>query len=360
LLNLDLLEANIREMSQLSAAAGVKLRPHIKVHESAFIAKMQIEAGAVGIEVGTLEQAEAMAEEGLTNIIIAHPIYGELKLATLKRLLRRSGVTLALVVDMVEQAACISQTAQEVRREVPVLVKINIGGNRFGILPGEPVVNFVKELSRLSGIRFAGIYAHEMGAEPTQEGVDKNAFEAASIMEQTATILKKEGITVDHVSVGASSTFRSTCRFIIEGQFSEITEIHPGGCIVGDMNYARSFAMPESRCALTVLTTVTSAHADRAVIDCGAKTFGADLTGLREAPGFGTIRRHPDLFLRRMSNETSIVSYGDSEKRLSLGQRLEIVPNNALVVVNIHNDMYGVRNGVVERVIPITGRGRGN
>jgi D-serine deaminase-like pyridoxal phosphate-dependent protein len=61
-----------------------------------------------------------------------------------------------------------------------------------------------------------------------------------------------------------------------------------------------------------------------------------------------------------MSNETSIVSYGDSEKRLSLGQRLEIVPNNALVVVNIHNDMYGVRNGVVERVIPITGRGRGN
>jgi D-serine deaminase-like pyridoxal phosphate-dependent protein len=126
------------------------------------------------------------------------------------------------------------------------------------------------------------------------------------------------------------------------------------------MNYARSFAMPESRCALTVLTTVTSAHADRAVIDCGAKTFGADLTGLREAPGFGTIRRHPDLFLRRMSNETSIVSYGDSEKRLSLGQRLEIVPNNALVVVNIHNDMYGVRNGVVERVIPITGRGRGN
>jgi D-serine deaminase-like pyridoxal phosphate-dependent protein len=69
---------------------------------------------------------------------------------------------------------------------------------------------------------------------------------------------------------------------------------------------------------------------------------------------------HPDLFLGRMSNETSIVSYRGDEKKLQLGQRLEIVPNNAMVVINIHNEIYGVRNGAVETVIPVTGRGRGN
>jgi D-serine deaminase-like pyridoxal phosphate-dependent protein len=179
-------------------------------------------------------------------------------------------------------------------------------------------------------------------------------------MAQTAAMLKKEGITVDHVSVGASPTFRSTCRFIREGKFPEITEVHPGSCVIGDMNYSRSFALSEAKCALTVLTTVSSAHEDRAVLDCGAKTFGADSTGRREAPGFGIIRKRQDLFLRRMSNESSIISYSGSEKKLSLGERLEIVPNNSMVVINIHNQMYGVRNGVVETVIPVTGRGRGN
>jgi D-serine deaminase-like pyridoxal phosphate-dependent protein len=104
LLNMDLLEENICEMSRLAVAAGIKLRPHIKVHESALIAKMQIEAGAAGIELGTLEQAEAMVEEGLDDIIVAHPIYGDRKLAILKRLVCRPDIKLALVVDMLEQA----------------------------------------------------------------------------------------------------------------------------------------------------------------------------------------------------------------------------------------------------------------
>jgi D-serine deaminase-like pyridoxal phosphate-dependent protein len=126
------------------------------------------------------------------------------------------------------------------------------------------------------------------------------------------------------------------------------------------MNYSRSFGLPENRCALTILTTVTSAHTDRAVLDCGAKTFGADRTGLREAPGYGIVRERPDLFLGRMSNETTIISYRAGEKRLNLGERIEIVPNNAMVVINIHDRMYGIRDGKVEKVIPITGQGRGN
>ena len=80
LVDMDKLEANIREMSQLAAEAGVRLRPHVKVHESAEIAKMQIEAGACGIEVGSVDQAASMAEEGLENILVAHPFYGPHKL----------------------------------------------------------------------------------------------------------------------------------------------------------------------------------------------------------------------------------------------------------------------------------------
>lgn len=114
LLDMDKLEANIREMSQLAAEAGVKLRPHIKVHESAPIAKLQIEAGACGIEVGPLGQAEAMAEEGFDDIIVIHPFYGNHKLEMLKRLLNKPGLKITVVVDMIEQAEGISWVGQAV------------------------------------------------------------------------------------------------------------------------------------------------------------------------------------------------------------------------------------------------------
>ena len=155
LLDMDKLEANIREMSQLAAEAGVRLRPHVKVHQCALIAKMQMEAGACGIEVGTVAQAEAMVEEGIDDIITAHPtFYGVHKSAILKKLLDKPGIKIAVVVDMVEQAEDIAQLGREVGRKVPLLLKIETnrvarGGARFGVFPGEPALQLAKRLSQL-------------------------------------------------------------------------------------------------------------------------------------------------------------------------------------------------------------------
>ena len=216
LVDLNTLETNIGEMSRLAAEAGVRLRPHVKVHENVSIAKMQIEAGACGIEVGTVEQAEAMAEQGIDDIIIAHPgFYGSPKGEILKKLLKQSSLKLTVVVDMLEQAEIISQVAEAVGRRIFVLIKVDLGrSSRYGVLPGEPVLNLARKLRQLPAIDLAGIYGHEMGVKPTPEGKDEVAFEAASIMTENARILRKEGIPINHVSVGASPTFHSTCRFI--------------------------------------------------------------------------------------------------------------------------------------------------
>lgn len=375
LLDLDKLEANIREMSQLAAEAGVKLRPHIKVHSSALIAKWQIEAGANGIEVGLLDQAEAFADEGFDDILVAHPFYGRDKLEKLQRLLRKSWLKISVVVDMFEQAEAISKVGQSVGRKVPVLLKIDTcepsrpRAARFGVPPGDPALKLAKKLCQLPHIEFMGIYAHEMGVEPTQEGVDNAAFETASIMSETARMLRREGVNVEHVSVGASTTFRSTCRLIREGRFPEITEIHPGSCIIGDMRYVNAFALTEDRCALTVLAGVIStSHPNFAVIDAGSKTLGGDpIIERHDTPGFfwegrpsyGAIRGRPDLWLGYVSAETSCVYYKDPGMKLKLGERIEIIPNWAAIVTNLHDRMYGVRKGKIEVVIPITGRGRG-
>ena len=375
LLDLDKLEANIKEMTQLATEAGVKLRPHTKVHGCAEIAKMQIEAGASAIEVGSLGQAEPMAEGGINDILIAHPFYGKYKLEILKRLLNRPKLKLTVTIDMYEQAEGVSEVGQAVGRKIPVLVKIDTnmetnGFQRHGVRPHKPAVNLVKRIYQLPGIEFKGIYAHEMGAEPTTENLEKMAFQAASLMAETAKMLKDEGLPAEHISVGASPTFRTTCRYIKEGKFPEITEIHPGNCVIGDIMYMLDGGNARETCAVTVLTTIMStAHQNFAIIDAGYKTFGANplvvsqkppsILG-KDAPSYGSIQGRPDLWLAFTSAEIGLVYYKEREKRkLRLGDQLEIVPNNATLVISIHEHLYGVRKGIVEKVIPVTGRGRG-
>jgi len=373
LVDLNTLEANIDAMSRLAAEAGLKLRPHIKIHENASIAKMQIERGACGIEVGVVAQAEAIAAQGINDILIAHPnFYGGPKGELLKKLLTKPGLKLVMVVDMLEQAGIISQLAQAAGKKARVLIKVDLGRNpRFGVRSGEPLLNFAKQLRQLPGIDLIGIYAHETGIKPTPEGKDEVALETAKIMTENARMLRREGIDIEHVSVGASSTFPATCRLVKGGEFPEINEVHPGAFVIGDIRYMRMGSNTREACAVTVLTTVMStSHPDYVVIDAGYKTFGADsLIEFRDAPGFfwngrpsyGSVQGRPDLWFGRISAETSVLYYTEpKKKKLRLGERLEIVPNNATLVINIHDQIYGVRNGAVEKVIPVTGRGRGN
>ncbi len=371
LVDLDQLDANILEMTQHAADAGVGLRPHTKVHQSAWIAKRQIEAGACGIEVGTIDQAEVMANEGLDDIVVGHPFCGRHKLDTLKRIVMNPRNTVYAVVDMIEHAHGIAEVGRAVRRDIPILLKIDTGGSaRYGVPPGEPAVKLAFDLTRIEGVHLAGIYAHEKGATNTEKGLSGKAFEDATIVCDTARAMRTAGIEVGHVSVGASPTFRHTCKFIREGRFPEITEIHPGNCAIGDIGYMMNGGNRREACAVAVLTSVMSvSHDTYAVLDAGVKTFGADsLIAKRETPDFfwegmpsyGSVQGRPDLWLGRLNAEGSCIHYRDPGEKLSLGERLVIVPNNATLVMNIHSKLYGVRNGEVERVVTVTGRGAGS
>ncbi|MBC8477120.1 MAG: alanine racemase, partial [Dehalococcoidia bacterium] len=285
--------------------------------------------------------------------------------------LGRPDLKLTMVVDMLEQAEIISQVAQAVGRKARMLIKVDLGrSSRFGVPPGKPVMDLATQLRKLPGIELIGIYSHEMGIKPTPEDKDEVALEAAEIMVETARMLRNAGIEIEHISVGASSSFPSTCRLRKEGKFPELTEIHAGAFFVGDIRYMRQGGNTREACAVTVLTTVLStAHDDYAVIDAGYKTFGSDsLFEQRDSPDFwwqdrlsyGSVQGRSDLWFGRLSAETGGIYYRKPGGELTLGERLEIVPNNATLVINIHDRIYGVRNGAVEEEIPVTGRGRGN
>jgi len=133
-LDLDKMEANIKEMAGIAREAGVKLRPHIKTHKSPYLARLQLEAGASGITAAKLGEAEVMAEAGITDIRIAYPLCGEIKLARLRRLSESATVSCSL--DSMEVARGISSVGQEMNRHFPVLLEINTGMKKPWPWPG--------------------------------------------------------------------------------------------------------------------------------------------------------------------------------------------------------------------------------
>ncbi|MDA1348365.1 MAG: hypothetical protein O3A47_05810, partial [Chloroflexi bacterium] len=229
-----------------------------------------------------------------------------------------------------------------------------------------PALKLARELDRIKGIKLVGILTHESASgEATPEGVRKLAYETASTMSATATLLREDGIEIKDVVLGATPTARDLCRYAPD--FPEITEIHPGAYALGDRVYMNSFAMTESSCAATVLVTVVSTpEPGRACVDGGYKTFGADpmlfmaarSDGLDEwKPTYGVVRGRPDLEVSRLTEEIGILTVSDPDNGVEIGDRLEILPNHVSLTVNLHDKMYGVRNGVVETEIPVTARG---
>ncbi len=365
LIDLDKLDSNIKAMATMVKGAGLKLKPHNKIHRSAYISELQLAAGAYGVSVSKIGEAVILFEAGIKNITIVHPFYGDHKLAKLKYLLV-SKAEITCVVDSIEGATAISKMGMEIGMKVPILLKINTSVNRFGTLPDESAIDMVKNLIQIPGVEFDGILTHEGSwGETTAAGVDKVAFDSVSAMSKLTKMLRKEGIEVNNVVVGSTPTARASC--LHAESFPEITEVQPGAYVLGDQIYINTFAMTEENCSASILVTVVSRPApDRICIDGGFKTFSADpllvfanrVGGLANwTPMYGTVKGHPDIIVERLTEEIGILTLTDPDKDINIGDRLEILPNHISLAVNLHDHMYGIRNGVLERKIAVVCRG---
>src|SRR4051794_35407751 len=96
LVDLDRLERNISGMAEVARAGGKALRPHTKTHKTPEIARMQLDAGAVGLTVAKLGEAEALADHGFTDLFIANQIVGAPKYERLFALMKRARVTVGV------------------------------------------------------------------------------------------------------------------------------------------------------------------------------------------------------------------------------------------------------------------------
>ena len=363
LVDLDKLQGNIDAMAGMAAEAGIKLRPHTKVHKGTYVSELQIAAGAIGVSVSKLSEAAVYADAGQSDIMVVHPFYGHHKLKALHALHARADIS--CVVDSVEGARAIGEVGAASNKDVPVLLKINTNCNRFGVSPGEPTLRAAQELDRVPGVELVGIITHESAMSlPSARAVKGIAYESASIMSESAQSLREIGIGIEHVVAGSTPTSGALCEYASD--FPEITEIHPGAYVFGDRGYVSAFGIQEEACAATILVTVVSTPAaDRACVDGGYKTFGADpmlftaakVGGLGSwSPSYGSVIGRSGIGVDRLTEEIGVLTLSDPGS-VSIGERLEILPNHISLAVNLHDTIYGIRNGEVEREIPVLCRG---
>ena len=181
LVDLDKMEANLKELAGIAADAKVGLRPHTKTHKSPELALRQIELGASGITVAKIGEAEVMADAGIHDIRIAYPIIGEQKLSQLGKLMERADISISL--DSFEAASGLSALGQHIQKTIPILLKINTGLDRVGVTAPE-ALDLAKQIAPLPGIDLVGILTHEGQAmhEHSLDGAKRAAREAGTLM----------------------------------------------------------------------------------------------------------------------------------------------------------------------------------
>ncbi len=341
----EAMEKNLARMARLAANAGLGLRPHAKTHKSVGVGRRQIELGATGLTVATLQEAEVFSGAGVTDVVIAHPPVGRAKLARLAHLSERVE-RLAVAIDDVGLAGALPP-------RVEVLWEVDTGLHRVGTAPGEPTRAAVAALVRSIGQqRFRGLLTHgghayrAVGAAERQAAA---AHESVSLAE-TAARLRHDGIEVREVSIGSTPTAEYA------GQFEGITEMRPGTYVYGDAGQVALGSHLLEDCAVAVIATVISAPAaDRCVLDLGSKSISADRL-VAALNGYGIVLGHPHLTVARLSEEHAVLT-AETRTGLGVGDRVVVIPAHVCTTVNLHPYLLAFNAAGAARWDPVAARG---
>lgn len=351
-IDLDLLDANIARMSSFIRERGKQWRPHAKCHKTPAIAHRELRAGAIGVTVAKVSEAEVYARAGIRDILIANMLAGEPKLERAAALCRSADPLVAC--DHFVQAEALATVCRRRGVACRVVIEVNIGMDRVGIRPGADFRDLSRGIAGLQGVRLAGIMGYEghlLRVPDPQDKRERIAAAMALLVEQRDQMLK-DGICCDIVSAGGTGSYQYSA------DCPGITELQAGGGIFADPCYINQCGVTGLEPALTVLATVTSRpKLERAVIDAGRKTINPDL----EPPvikGAVSGRPLPDAAITGLSAEHGTLSLGPSSQDLRIGDKIELIPGYADFTVPLHDRFYGLRGGIVETEWPIAARGK--
>ena len=350
IIDLPLMEANIAKLMDVFRGRNVHVRPHLKTVKSPELAQLLLNAGAAGGCVAKVSEAEIMAHAGIEDLLITSEIVGKPKLARLVALVR-AYPKVKVVVDSLVGAQALQQAMQDAGLHVDVLLDINVGQNRCGVLPGEEAITLARQIGTMSNIHLIGVQGYEGHLQHVHNSAEREqrCRQSMKLLTTTALQLKEMGFPIEIVTTGGTGTAEicASC----EG----ITEVQPGSFVFMDTDYRNALGSVYAN-ALTILSTVISRPTpERAVVDAGLKSLSID-SGMPEPQGLAGVTYRPggdEHGILTWHEETQIPS-----ERLNVGERIAFIPSHIDTTINLHDIYYAFRNGKLEAIWSVATRGK--
>lgn len=348
--DLDAFEHNLRHMAAFARDAGIRLRPHAKTHKSAEVARLQIDAGAVGQCCQKVGEAEVLVRGGVRDVLVSNEVIAPAKLERLAALAREARIGLCFDAEAAVEAA--SRAAARAGVSIDGMVEIDVGMQRCGVDSPAAAVALAQRIARSPGLVFRGLQAYHGMAQHLPSLAEREAAigHAARVVRATVDALAAAGLPCEIVSGAGTGTFR------MESASGVWNELQVGSYLFMDTDYARIGSghgprYDEFRHSLFVLATVMSVPTPkRAVVDAGLKSYSGE-------KGLPWVHGRSGLTVTGMSDEHGKIEVDAGTAPPALGEKLWLIPGHCDPTINLHDWYVGVRNGRVESLWPIGARG---
>lgn len=344
ILDLDRARQNIKTMAEKFRDLPAALRPHIKVHKSPQLARMQVEAGAIGVACATVWEAAVMAHAGIEDVLVANQVVQPDKVAAAATLARDQRIT--LTIDDVRNVEQLSKAATEAGSQLELLIEIDVGMGRCGVRTKEEALPLAERIADLRGLKLRGMQGYEGHCmlEPDREKRLRDAHAANAKVIEAFDFLAERGHPVEIISAGGTGTY------FITGANPRIDEVQAGSYTLMDCFHG-NLVPGGFEIAMTVAGTVISRQGNTVVLDCGRKAVGIDFV----TPPLAS---HPDSGVRYYAEEHCLVDFPGAPP-LDLGDVTEVLAGYGPTTVNLHDVFHVVEDGVVTDIWPINPRGCG-
>ncbi|MGW5668342.1 alanine racemase [Micromonospora sp. NPDC003776] len=328
--DVDVLDRNLTAMAAAAAGRGITLRPHAKTHKCLQIARRQREAGAVGLTVATIGEAEVFTEAGFTDLFIAYPIWASPARARRLRALAERA-SLRVGVDSPEGAALLADAVRGTG--VELLVEVDSGHHRSGVRP-ESAGEVALAADRRGG-RVAGVFTFPgHGYAPGRR--NEAAADEATALDRAAAALTAVAIDPTVRSGGSTPTASLADP-------RGLTEMRPGVYVFNDAQQVELGTCGWPDVALTIAATVVSRSGSRVILDAGSKVLGADQPAW--ATGCGRLPDHPDARVTALSEHHATVTFPAGVPVPALGDVVRVAPNHVCTAVNLADEFVVVSGG---------------
>lgn len=337
-IDIAVVDRNLKRWQQRCDKAGFANRPHIKTHKLVPLAKYQVALGARGVTVQKLGEAEVMADAGIEDLLLTFNVLGRPKVERLAALARRTAI--AVVADNPAVVEALAHAGKAAGRNIEVLVECDTGAARNGVQTPGAAAALARTIDGMDGLAYGGLMTYPRAGTRAA---------TAAFLDEARESLARSGLETRRVSTGGTPDM-----WLDEG-LSHVTEYRAGTYIYDDRSLAERGSCAPEDCAAHVLATVVSVPTPgRAILDSGSKALTSDLLGLA---GYGTVAELGGARLSELSEEHGNVDLSATAVKPRVGDLVHVLPNHVCPVMNLYDKVVFVRGDEVLGAVRVDARG---